>query len=1169
MPRSIIALATFAATVIALFAQVSLGVLDEPTPQPNGPFQRIHRCHALTGADIIVRPGERLENATVVIRDGIIEAVGTDIAIPPDARLWPCDDLIIHAGLVEPAKLVDVTHEPGDGSTHWNANIHPQVDLGQDHSISLSDSDAESLRKAGYCVVAMHPGNGILRGTGMVTTTAKSPRQRRTYAASLPHSAGFDRGGWGGNGPGSLMGAIALARQTLMDARWHAAANAAATRAALEAPARRDDLEALEAASLGMHPILFETDDVKDAMRAGALADELGLDIWILGSGSEYQDLEGVQALNSPFIVPVKFPDRPKLDTIDAAQRIPLRTLQAWEQAPTNLRRLREAGVDTCVTARGLGKPTDVHGALRDAIRAGLSPADALGAVTTAPARRLGIDALCGTIDPDKAAHLVVCTGEPFEKDTTIKETWVSGWRTAHKSDPLATLKGKGRLQIGDANVAASIDTTKKQLTLTLPDDTSVKAKAFDLAGHRVSAAVDGRVLGETTWIRLAGVIRDDQLIGRAVLPDGTTIPMSFTAVDKDEAEGTEEPEVETVAETVDADAQPLDPVAGTWNGQLEMPGGDFSPPFQMVIERDGASVTGTLDIMEREIPIDGTWDESTKVLAFSREIEPGMSAGFTLTIDGNVMTGTATGPMGEVQASGSRAGGQTASAEADEVDDDEDDDVRWTGIPQDVAFPLGARGRLAPPMQEHVIIEHATLWTCGPDGLIEDGCLIVRDGKLAYVGGTHNAPRSGGARVIDATGLHISPGLIDCHSHTGINGGVNEFSTACTAQVGIGDVVAGDDMNWYRQLAGGLTGANQLHGSANPIGGRNSVVKLRWGRHARDFPVNDAPPGIKFALGENVKRSSGRYPDTRMGVEAFIRDKFAAAEHYRASWVAWSALSDSEQLMVIPPRWDARLETLSQIIEGERLIHCHSYRQDEILALLRTCEDYDIRIGTLQHILEGYKVADAIADHGAGASSFSDWWAYKVEVMDAIPWNGSIMHDVGVVVSFNSDDSELATRMNDEAAKAVRYGGVDPMEALKFVCLNPAKQLGIDQQTGSLESGKDADFAIWSHAPLNSYALCQQTWIDGAPYFTREDDDAMARRDRNDRRRLVELVLGQSLGDPPDVPDPEQGDEATPAWLLAGNPYAGVEDHRGCCGVGDASHSHEHDSSHSHEEAH
>jgi len=286
------------------------------------------------------------------------------------------------------------------------------------------------------------------------------------------------------------------------------------------------------------------------------------------------------------------------------------------------------------------------------------------------------------------------------------------------------------------------------------------------------------------------------------------------------------------------------------------------------------------------------------------------------------------------------------------------------------------------------------------------------------------------------------------------------------------------------------------------------------------------------------------------MGVEAFMRDRLSAARHYASRWDRWNALSPEQQAAEIPPRRDYELDTLAEILAGERLIHCHSYRQDEILALLRTCEAFDVTIGTLQHILEGYKVADDIARHGAGASSFSDWWAYKVEVMDAIPWNGAIMHDQGVLVSFNSDDSELATRMNDEAAKAVRYGGLAPHEALQFVTLNPAKQLRIDHLTGSLEAGKDADFAVWNMDPLDSYSLCLETWIDGTKYFDRSEDADLARRDADERTRLVQLVLHESLGEPPAIAraDAEPPDEA-PAW--AANPYLTPDDdHRGCCGI-------------------
>ncbi|MCH2136267.1 MAG: amidohydrolase family protein [Phycisphaerales bacterium] len=1143
----------------ALTAVICLPTIaDDPAPRPNGPFQRAHRCHALTGADVIVRPGEVIEDATIVVRDGVIEAVGTDVTIPPDARLWPCDDLVVHAGFIEPARLIDVDHEAGAG-THWNGMIHPQTDLATAHGGSLGESDIKALREAGWCVVAVHPGNGILRGTGTITTTDEAARHRLQYEGLLPQCAGTDRGGWGGgSGPGSLMGALALMRQVLMDARWQAAAESAAQRNRLEPPARRDDLAALLSASLGEHPMLFETDDVKDAMRAGALADELGLDIWIRGNGTEYRDLDGIASLNAPVIVPVKYPDRPKLDTIDAAQRTSLRTLQAWEQAPTNLRRLRDAGIRTVVTSDGLA-PDKVVGALRGAISAGLTPDQALAAVTTQPASLLGIDGRCGTIEPGKAAHLVVRSDAPFEKDAKIKSVWVGGRPTELNPDPLVSMKSQGVLHIGDHRAPAEVDTDKKSISLTLADETKVKAKAFNRTGHRISAAVDGRLLGETNWVRLAGVITDKGITGRAVRPDGTSLPMSFALTDEVESEdATPDEQPVEVAEREDAD-----PVAGIWIGQLEIPGAEFAPPFRLELQRDGAQVTGTIDIMDSQMPVeDARWNEADGTLRISRGLPGGGEASFNATITGNAMVGTAIGPMGEAPLSASR---EDAPEAGDETSEDEPEaDVRYAGIPEAVPFPLGARGRFSPVEPQDVRIENATLWTCGPHGLIEDGCIVVRDGLLDYVGPIHTAPKSNGERVIDAEGMHVTPGLIDCHSHTGISGGVNEFSNACTAHVGIGDVVAGDDMNWYRQLAGGLTAANQLHGSANPIGGRNSVVKLRWGRPARAFPVEGAPTGIKFALGENVKRSSGRYPDTRMGVESFIRDRFAAASHYADTWDRWNGLSEEEQLKEMPPRWDARLETLAEILAGERLIHCHSYRQDEILALLRTCEAYGVRIGTLQHILEGYKVADAIADHGAGASSFSDWWAYKVEVMDAIPHNGSIMHDVGVVVSFNSDDSELATRMNDEAAKAVRYGGVAPMEALKFVCLNPARQLGIDHLTGSLEKGKAADLAIWNHPPLSSYARCEQTWIDGAPVFTRADDEAMKQRDRAERARLVELILAQSLGKPPSPPDPGES-ETTTAWV---NPYHQVEDHRGVCG-GHAPADDQATAVHTHEEVH
>ena len=369
------------------------------------------------------------------------------------------------------------------------------------------------------------------------------------------------------------------------------------------------------------------------------------------------------------------------------------------------------------------------------------------------------------------------------------------------------------------------------------------------------------------------------------------------------------------------------------------------------------------------------------------------------------------------------------------------------------------------------------------------------------------------GTLVVDLAGKHLTPGIIDCHSHMATDGGVNESSQAITAEVRIGDFIDPTDITIYRQLGGGVTCSNILHGSANSIGGQNQVIKLRWGATGEQLKFRLAPAGIKFALGENVKQSNwgdkytSRYPQTRMGVQQIIRDEFAAARDYTRRHQQWKKTRKG-----LPPRRDLELDAIAEILAGKRWIHCHSYRQDEILALMRTLEAYNVRIGTFQHILEGYKVAEVMAQHGAMGSAFSDWWAYKFEVYDAIPYNGALMHKAGVVVSFNSDDDELARHLNQEAAKAVKYGGVSRTEALKFVTLNPARQLRIDKYVGSVEVGKQADFAIWSGDPLSNFTRCEQTWIEGRKYFDR-DDDLKRRKQANEMRAtLVQKILASGV---------------------------------------------------------
>ena len=397
---------------------------------------------------------------------------------------------------------------------------------------------------------------------------------------------------------------------------------------------------------------------------------------------------------------------------------------------------------------------------------------------------------------------------------------------------------------------------------------------------------------------------------------------------------------------------------------------------------------------------------------------------------------------------------------------------------------PLTGRGVLTNPPA--LLIRNATIWTESAAGRLTNADLYVRDGKIQKIG--RNLYPMGGAPdntlVMDGTGLQITPGIIDCHSHSMILGGVNEGTLPSSAMVRVGDVVNSDTANIYAQLASGVTAVNLLHGSANPIGGQNCVIKLRDGESPEGLKFKDAPQGIKFALGENVKqsnfgdRTASRFPQTRMGVQTFFNERFVAAQQYLQAWTEYRKSGG------VPPRRDLEMEALGEILEGKRLIHCHSYRQDEIVMLIRLMEQFGVKIASFQHVLEGYKVADEIARHGAGGSTFSDWWAYKWEVYDAIPYNGSLMRSRGVVVSFNSDSDDLARRLYQEAAKAVKYGGTPEEEALKFVTLNPAKQLHIDQRVGSLEPGKDADFAVWSGSPLDSFTVCRQTWIEGREYF-------------------------------------------------------------------------------------
>jgi imidazolonepropionase-like amidohydrolase len=436
------------------------------------------------------------------------------------------------------------------------------------------------------------------------------------------------------------------------------------------------------------------------------------------------------------------------------------------------------------------------------------------------------------------------------------------------------------------------------------------------------------------------------------------------------------------------------------------------------------------------------------------------------------------------------------------------------------VTYPFGSYGWDSLPHQENLLIKNTTVWTNEKEGVLPNTDVLVKNGKIAQIGKNLS---DASAKIIDGTGQYLSPGVIDEHSHIAAFS-INEGAQSVTSEVRIGDNLDPEDINIYRQLSGGVTSSHILHGSANTIGGQTQLIKLRWGVNDEDLKFKGADPFIKFALGENVKRTAAtqgntRYPDTRMGVEEVQMDAFARAADYQKQ------MKDAEQAgkkkggeTQMPVRRNLELDALVEIMNGKRFITCHSYVQSEITELMRVADKFGFKVNTFTHILEGYKVADKMKAHGASASTFSDWWAYKLEVQDAMAYNAAIMVKEGLNVCINSDDAEQARHLNQEAAKSVKYGGLTEEQAFKMVTLNPAKALHVDDRVGSIKVGKDADLVLWSDNPLSVYAKANKTIVDGIVYFDRERDKELRKQISAERNRLVQKMIAEGRNNPKDV---------------------------------------------------
>ncbi|MCK7594519.1 amidohydrolase family protein [Pseudomarimonas salicorniae] len=563
------------------------------------------------------------------------------------------------------------------------------------------------------------------------------------------------------------------------------------------------------------------------------------------------------------------------------------------------------------------------------------------------------------------------------------------------------------------------------------------------------------------------------------------------------------------------ADAPPLGrwQLSGTGQAAAEF---EVSGADEITVELDGQTLKADWQPPQLRFVAPAGWLGSKVPQPLSLRLERGM------------LRGLRSGPGGQALPVEAQRIGEVAETET-ETEEETPAIAVWQ------AYPAGAFGLAEPPARpRHLLIRGATVWTQGPDGVLENADVLVSEGRIARVGSGLAAPA--GAEEIDAHGLHLTPGLVDAHSHSAIAHNLNEPSHAVTTEVRVGDVLDPSDISIYRQLASGVTTVLALHGSANPMGGQSATLKWRWGSDAEGLRFAGAPGGVKFALGENVKQSNWgerfttRYPQTRMGVATLMRDRLNAARAYAAEQAAYAKRPRGPA-----PRRDLRLEALAEVLDGSRLVHIHSYRQDEILMFARLSQEYSFRVGSFTHILEGYKVADVLAEIGAGASTFSDWWAYKMEVYDGIPYNAAILHRQGVLTSLNSDSDEMARRLNTEAAKAVKYGGVAPAEALSMVTLNPARQMGVGERIGSIEPGKDADLVLWNAPPLSSFARVEQTWIEGRRYFSRSEDAALRQRDEAERQRLLGKLLSA------DRPEKKSKDSAPKAadepWLHLQHP--------------------------------
>jgi imidazolonepropionase-like amidohydrolase len=976
---------------------VQLCFAQDPETFPvNGVVNRTHTYYAFTNAKIHTDYQTVIQNGTLLVKDGMIVNAGEKVNVPKGAVIFDMKGKHIYPSFIDVYSsygMPEVKKGEGGwmpqmesktkGAYNWNQSIKPETDAYK--MFSNDPKSAEELRKLGFGAVLTSQKDGIARGSATFVSLGEGQENMLVITDRAASLLSFNKGSSTQDYPSSLMGSIALLRQTYLDAQWYIAnKNKKEYNISLDAFNKLQDL-----------PQIFEVNDKYSALRADKVGDEFKVQYIIKGSGTEYQRLDEIAATGARFIIPLNFPAAYDVEDPYDASLVTLEQMKHWEMAPLNPAALESKNIQFAITAADLKDKKDFWKNLRKAMEYGLSEKQALKSLTYTPAELLGLQNKVGSLKPGMIANFIISSSTIFDDKNIVYENWVQGSPYKINDYNAVDVRGNYELNVADKTynlkVAGEIEKPSASIQVT---DTSKIPVSIGITGRMITLSYNMK--DDNGFIRLSGVIRDSSL---------------------------------------------------KWNGKGQLAGGqwiEWSAQFRSNYIKE---------------------EKKDSLLAKKPELG-------------------------------------------------------------DIIYPFGAYGRKKDSLQapqgldklkgnyDGVLIKNATVWTNEQDGILKNQDVYIVDGHIVKIGA--GITPTGNIREIDGTGKHLTPGIIDEHSHIAASGGVNEGAQASSSEVRIGDVINPDDINIYRQLSGGVVACQVLHGSANPIGGQSGLIKLRWGKAPEEMKISGADGFIKFALGENVKQSNWgdfntiRFPQTRMGVEQVYYDLFTRAKEYEAKWKAWDAAPAKDKEKAEMPRRDLELEALVEILNKKRFITCHSYVQSEINMLMHVADSMGFKVNTFTHILEGYKVADKMKEHGAGGSTFSDWWAYKMEVKDAIPYNAAIMYRMGITTAINSDDAEMGRRLNQEAAKIVKYGGLTEEEALKLVTLNPAKLLHLDGHMGSIKPGKDGDVVLWTDNPLSIYAKVDKTIIDGVVYYDADEDARMRENMRKERARLIQKMLAE-----------------------------------------------------------